>query len=102
MKQFKVGDKVFVSNPDMKYEKNECSRKHKNFFGTVVDVVHCEDGDVVEVVFDDYITKTSWAYLSYELSLASELKNMTLEEFENTYDVKINAKYTESRYSNEF
>ena len=92
MKEFKVGDIVFVSNPDTEYEENECAREHKNFFGTVTEVITCEDKTCVTVLFDDnMILPTEWTYLSEELSLASELKDMTLEEFTNKYNVMVNA-----------
>ena len=35
---FKVGDLVYVSNPDTKYEEEYGVRYHKSFFGTVTEV----------------------------------------------------------------
>lgn len=35
---FKVGDLVYVSNPDTKYEEEYGVRFHKSFFGTVTEV----------------------------------------------------------------
>lgn len=38
IKMFKVGDLVYVSNPDTEYEKEYGERTHKSFFGTVTEV----------------------------------------------------------------
>lgn len=40
---FKVGDLVYVSNPDTEYEKEYGERTHRSFFGTVTDVTEYTD-----------------------------------------------------------
>ena len=94
MKEFKVGDIVFVSNPDTEYEENWCKREHKNFFGTVTEVTTQVDEVSVNVLFEDYpCHPTEWWYHPDELSLASELKDMKLEEFANKYNLIVNATF---------
>lgn len=89
MKKFKVGDIVFVSNPDTDYEEKYGHRFHKNFFGKVI-----ENEDYVEtVVIVEFERDNDWAYLEEELSLASEIKDMTIEEFSNKYGVLVTAEY---------
>ena len=41
----------------------------------------------------DFGNEDEWAYNSNELSLASDVKDMTLEEFSNKYLVCVNATY---------
>ena len=89
MKEFKVGDIVFVSNPDEEYEAEYGHRYHPCFFGKVIDVETYGNEIVVTVEFD-YFGKYEWSYNSEELSLASEIKDMTLEEFSNKYGVQVN------------
>ena len=48
---FKVGDLVYVSNPDTEYEKEYGERTHKSFFGTVTEVTEYKNGICVEVKF---------------------------------------------------
>lgn len=94
-KMFKVGDKVFVSNPDKEYEKTEHKREHKSFFGEVIEVEEHPGFYSVGVKFPcvpgGY--EIEWWYKDDELSLASELDNMTLEEVKNKYGVEIMASY---------
>lgn len=45
MKNFKVGDVVFVSNPDKEYEKEYGVRVHRNFFGKVIEVMESKPFD---------------------------------------------------------
>ena len=92
MKQFKVGDIVFVSNPDEEYEAEWGHRYHPCFFGKVTEVETYENETVVTVTFN-YHGNYEWAYLPEELSLASEIKDMTLEQFSNTYGVCVNGLY---------
>ena len=48
---FKVGDLVYVSNPDTEYEKEYGTRIHKSFFGTVIEVTNYGDEICVVVKF---------------------------------------------------
>ena len=88
--KFKVGDIVFVSNPDLVYEEEFGARGHENFFGVVTEVNSCDGEIVVGVEFEN---ETEWFYDEDELSHASEIKDMTLEEFSNKFGVVINAVY---------
>ena len=90
MKNFKEGDMVFVSNPDTAFEEEYGKRIHQNFFGTVTEVSKCKPYDCVVVKFEN---DNEWAYNSNELSSAEDLKDLTLEEFSNTYMVCVNATY---------
>lgn len=90
MRKFKEEDVVFVSNPDKEYEKEYGIRTHRNFFGKVIEVVKTKPYDCITV---DFGNNEEWAYNANELSLAKELKDMTLEEFSNKYLVCINATY---------
>ena len=96
-KVFKVGDKVFVSNPDIEYEKNEFKREHKSFFGEVTEVESHPGFYSVGVKFPHLPVpggyEVEWWYRDDELSLASELDNMTLGEFKNKYGVEVFAAY---------
>ena len=93
--KFKVGDIVFVSNPDLEYEKEYGIREHKSFFGRIIEVEEYTEEICVTVYFP--ITPNGcdmeWSYDAKELSLASELKDMTLEEFSNKYGVSVLAEY---------
>ena len=92
----KVGDIVYVSNPDTKYEKEYHARKHKSFFGRATEVEKHSNGQICVVVeFPSTPNGCSmeWCYNIEELSLASELKNLTLEEFSNRFGVDVFAEY---------
>lgn len=87
---FNVGDIVFVSSKDIEYEEECGARYHKNFFGKVTEITNYVPEIVVEVDFGDgYV----WSFNDNELSLAKELKNMTLEDFSNKYGVIVNAQF---------
>lgn len=92
---FKIGDIVYVKNPDKEYEEEYGERIHNSFFGKVIDVTEYTNGTCVEVEFP----KTScgammqWSYDANELAMASELKNMTIEEFSNKFGVCVKAEY---------
>ena len=94
---FKVGDVVYVSNPDAKYEEEYGVRSHSSFFGKVKDVTKYphEEEFVIEVEFPATPNGCAmeWSYDSKELSLASELKTLTLEEFSNKFGVSVLAEY---------
>lgn len=89
-KIFKVGDIVYVSNPDLAYEKEMFPRKHRNFFGRVVEVDNFGDENTYDVRFEDDV---EFCYMDYELSLAKDLKDMTLEDFSDQFGVEVNAKF---------
>lgn len=88
---FKVGDLVYVSNPDTEYEKEYGERTHKSFFGTVTDVI----GTCVEVKFPATPNgcEMEWSYDANELSLSKELKDMTIDELSNKFVLQIFAEY---------
>lgn len=86
----KVGDKVFVSNPDLEYEAEYGVRKHHQFFGRVTEIDNATPKPIIGVEFEKGTEKF---YYAEELSLASELKNMTLENFEDKFNVCVNATY---------
>ena len=90
---FKVGDLVYVSNPDTEYEAEYGERVHESFFGTVTEV--SADGTCVEVEFPPTPNgcAAEWSYNANELSLAKELKDMTIEELSNKFGVQIFAEY---------
>ena len=92
---FKVGDLVYVSNPDTEYEKEYGERTHKSFFGTVIDVTNYGDEIYVKVKFPATPNGCAmkWAYNANELSLAKELKNMTVEELNNKFNLQIFAEH---------
>ena len=92
---FKVGDLVYVSNPDTKYEEEYGVRYHKSFFGTVTEVIEFTNEICVEVKFPATTNgcEMEWAYNANELSLAKELKNMTIEELSNKFNLQIFAEY---------
>jgi len=87
---FKVGDIVYVKKyPDTDY-KNETGieRHHSAFFGKVTEIDN--ERDCIFVNFDN---RTEWCYSPEELGLATELKSLTLEEFERKFNVSIRATY---------
>lgn len=88
---FKVGDLVYVSNPDTEYEKEYGERTHRSFFGTVTDVTEYTDEICVEVKFpatpNGY--EMEWTYDANELSLAKKLKDMTIEKLSNKFNLQI-------------
>ncbi len=92
---FKVGDIVYVSNPDTEYEEEFGVRTHRSFFGKVTEVTEYENQTVVEVLFSSTPNgcEMEWSYDEKELSLASELKDLTLEEFSNKFGVCVLAEY---------
>ena len=92
---FKEGDIVFVSNPDRKYEERMGIRNHRAFFGRVLTVDTYGTETAVDVEFPRTACGEAmeWSYDANELSLASELRNLTLEEFSNRYGVNVNGKY---------
>lgn len=92
---FKVGDLVYVSNPDTEYEEEYGVRYHKSFFGTVTEVTDFTNEVCVEVKFprtpNGY--EMEWAYNENELSLVSELKDLTIEELSNKFGLQVFAEY---------
>lgn len=86
--RFNVGDIVWVSNPDKEYENEYGIRVHRNFFGSITEI----GAGYVEV---DFGYGDCWAYAPEELSLSSDLKNMTLEEFSNTFGLVVNGVFAE-------
>lgn len=92
---FKVGDLVYVSNPDTEYEKEYGKRTHRSFFGKVTEVTDYGDETCVEVKFPETPNGCvmEWAYYANELSHAKELKNMTIEELSNKFNLQIFAEY---------
>lgn len=95
VKMFKVGDLVYVSNSDTEYEKKYGERTHKSFFGTVTDVTEYTDEICVEVKFPATPNGCAmeWSYNANELSLAKEIKDMTIEELSNKFNLQIFAEY---------
>lgn len=92
---FKVGDIVYVSNSDTEYEKEYGERTHSSFFGKITDIEQYADQTCITVTFPQTPNGSAmeWAYLAEELSLASELKDLTLEEFSNKFGVRVMAEY---------
>ena len=90
---FKVGDIVYTPEyPDTKYMKEHgIDRWHRNFFGKVTEVTTYPDGEVVIDV--DFGSNYEWSYSKDELRLASDLKNMTLEEISNKFRLMISGVY---------
>ena len=86
---FKVGDLVYVSNPDAEYEKEYGERTHRSFFGTVTDVTEYTDEICVEVKFPATPNGCAMEW-SYD---ANELKDMTIEELSNKFNLQIFAEY---------
>lgn len=91
----KVGDVVYVAKPDEKYEAEYGVRYHKSFFGVVTEISNFRDENVVDVHFPKTATACDmeWSYNEAELALASDLKNLTLEEFSNRFGVTVTAEY---------
>ena len=91
----KVGDLVYVSNPDTKYEEEYGVRFHKSFFGTVTEVTDYGNEICVEVKFPAIPNgcEMEWAYNANELSLAKELKDMTIEKLSNKFNLQIFAEH---------
>lgn len=92
---FKVGDLVYVSNPDTEYEEEYGVRFHKSFFGTVTEVTEFTNEICVEVKFPGTPNgyEMEWTYNASELSHASELKNLTIEELSNKFNLQVFAEY---------
>lgn len=88
---FKIGDLVYVSNQYTKYEEEYGVRYHKSFFGTVTEVTDYENEICVEVKFPATPNgcEMEWTYYANELSLANKLKNMTIEELSNKFNLQI-------------
>lgn len=93
--KIKVGDLVFVSNPDTEYEKEFGVREHKSFFGTVTEVSEYGDETCIEVEFPQTPNgcEMTWSYDAKELSLSKELSGMTIEEISNRYGLQFFAEY---------
>ena len=91
----KVGDSLYISNSDTKYEEEYGVRFHKSFFGTVTEVTDYGNEICVEVKFPATPNgcKIEWAYNANELSLAKELKDMTIEKLSNKFNLQIFAEY---------
>ena len=70
-------------------------RKHKSFFGTVTEVTEYTNEICVEVKFPATPNGCAmeWSYNANELSLAKELKDMTIEELSNKFNIHIFAEY---------
>ena len=88
----KVGDTVYVANPDKEYE-NKCGvREHKSFFGEVTQITSFQTRNAVKVRFHKtsiFSRKAEWWYGENELALASDLKKLTLEEISSRFGVTI-------------
>lgn len=92
LNKFKLHDKVFVSNPDLEYEeKFGHLRYHKSFFGEVTELLTKKGIAYATVKFPRTPNgiEQEWAYTESELSLASDLDNMTLKEIKEKYGVEI-------------
>lgn len=90
---FKVGDIVYTPEyPDTKYmEEYGIDRWHRSFFGRITKIKTHSNGEIVIDV--DFGDDHRWAYSENELRIASELKNMTLEDFSNKFGLVINGVY---------
>ena len=86
--KFKVGDIVFVSNPDKNYR---IKRTHSSFFGTITRIHKYRDGDCIQVTFPatNNGREITWAYNPRELSPINKLKRMRLDKFIDKYNVNI-------------
>lgn len=96
MSKFKLNDIVYVANPDQQYEEDsDYIRTHSSFFGKVSDMFETSSGTYVNVEFSGTAHGgcIEWCYHEDELGLASDLKNMTLEDFSNTFGVIVMAEY---------
>ena len=83
LNKFKLHDKVFVSNLDLEYEKKfGRQRYHKSFFGEVTELLTKKGIVYATVKFPGTPNgvEQEWVYTESELSLASDLDNMTLKE----------------------
>ncbi|MGN0485531.1 MAG: hypothetical protein ACI4HI_18485 [Lachnospiraceae bacterium] len=89
--EFKTGDIVFVSNPDLDYEREYGSREHRSFFGRVTEVSYFESGTVIEVAFPQTPNGAAmeWSYHASELSHANVLNDLTIDEFSKRYGVRV-------------
>lgn len=84
--------KVFVSNLDLEYEKKfGRQRYHKSFFGEVTELLTKKGIAYATVKFPGTPNgvEQEWVYTESELSLASDLDNMTLKEVKEKYGVDI-------------
>lgn len=79
----------------IKNMKKGLKETHKSFFDIVTEVSECLEGFYVFVKFSETQNglKEMWCYKAEELSLAKELKDMTLEEMSNRFKVKILAEH---------
>lgn len=95
---FCEGDTVYVSNPNTVYEKVYGKRVHMSFFGKVLETAAYGEETCVIVRFPATPNgcEMEWAYEEGELSLAKDLKDLTLEEFSNRFGVSVLAEYLES------
>lgn len=99
MTEFKMGDIVFVKEKEkpIPYADREIHRTHKEFFGKVTEIDTTKSKPIIGVTFGKGYYSYLWYYYPEELGLASELKNMTLEEFSNKFGVTVNATYKEEQ-----
>lgn len=86
---------LYIYQIQMKNMKKRIKRTHKSFFDIVTEVSECPEGFYVFVKFSETQNglKEMWCYKAEELSLAKELKDMTLEEMSNRFKVRILAEY---------
>ncbi len=92
LNKFKLHDKVFVSNLDLEYEKKfGRQRYHKSFFGEVTELLTKKGIVYATVKFPGTPNgvEQEWVYTESELSLVSDLDNMTLNEVKEKYGVEI-------------
>lgn len=92
LNKFKLHDKVFVSNLDLEYKKKfGRQRYHKSFFGEVTELLTKKGIAYATVKFPGTPNgvEQEWVYTESELSLASDLDNMTLKEVKEKYGVDI-------------
>lgn len=70
-------------------------REHGSFFGRVIGIDIYGMETVVDVEFPRtaHSEAMEWSYDAGELSLASELRKLTLEEFSNQYGIGVNEEY---------
>ena len=81
---------LFLYQTQIKSMKKNTEYVLTGIFWKVIEVVKTKPYDCITV---DFGNNEEWAYNANELSLAKELKDMTLEEFSNKYLVCINATY---------
>lgn len=79
----------------IKNMKKGLKETHKSFFDIVTEVSECLEGFYVFVKFSETQNglKEMWCYKAEELSLAKELKDMTLEEMSNRFKMRILAEH---------